>query len=168
MSSSIELIAPCIEKINKQINMELGAFYAYYAIANHFSKTSIALFNVAKWFDAMAKEELEHAEKLREYLIKRGAIVQFSDIKAPTIPANLSLLQAFELALSMEQAVNNSLKELDHLAATHNETHLAAFIEDVYLSEQIDGEAELNGYIAQIKRAGAGLGEYIFDQHLQK
>lgn len=166
--SSIALPADCIKKINQQIHMELEAYYAYQAIATHLAQPAIALFNVAKRFNEMAKEELEHAQILKEYLLKRGGRVIFSDLKASNVSNDFSLLQAYEMALAMERSVNISLKELDALASQHNETHLATFIQDTFLSEQIDAEAELNGIIAQIKRAGSGLGEYLFDQALAK
>jgi ferritin heavy chain len=40
------------------------------------------------------------------------------------------------------------------------------FIENYYLTEQVEAINEIAGYIANLKRTGAGLGEFIFDKQL--
>ncbi len=41
---------------------------------------------------------------------------------------------------------------------------LADFIEGHYLQEQVQSIKELSDYVTQLKRCGAGLGEYQFDK----
>lgn len=158
----------CAAKINEQVTAELTAFYAYQALSNHFASHYVALYNVAALFKKMAHEEVEHAELFQEYLIRRGADLSYNDIKAPTIDKSLTLLQAFEQALALEQSVNKKILDLHALGVACNDAHLTAFLEDKFLDEQVEAEHELIGYIAMLKRAGAGLGEYIFDQSLKK
>jgi ferritin heavy chain len=87
--------------INRQINLELYASYAYTALAHHFDRWDVALkgkeeknklFNLSinicsffpghhKFFKKMAEEENEHANKFMEYQNKRGGTVVLLDIK---------------------------------------------------------------------------------------
>lgn len=78
--------------LNQQINSELCASYTYLAMATYFRRDGIALhgksfLNVgfAKLFKESADEEREHAEKLIEYVSKRGGIVTFHPIPEPMV-----------------------------------------------------------------------------------
>ena len=84
--------------INRQINLEMYASYAYTAMANYFGRPDVAfkgqhreklfLLNSTlivighhDYFEKMAKEEFEHANKFMEYQNKRGGTVLLLDIK---------------------------------------------------------------------------------------
>ena len=62
--------------------------------------------------------------------------------------------------------VKQALLELHGVASSRNDSNLCDFIESEYLNEQVDAIKELGDKIAQLKRAGPGLGEYLFDQKL--
>ncbi len=65
----------CNDPINSQIKMELDASHTYLSLANHFSSDLVALEGFAKMFEHSWKEEVEHAEKLINYVHKRGGNV---------------------------------------------------------------------------------------------
>ena len=67
----------------------------------------------------------------------------------------------------MEKAVNEQLLRLHKVAADNNDPQFTDFLEGEFLKEQVDSEKQLADYITQIKRAGEGLGVYLFDKNLQ-
>ena len=69
--------------------------------------------------------------------------------------------------MSLEKEVNQSLLELHVLSAEKNDAHLCDFLEGEFLDEQVNASKELSDMITQIKRAGPGIGEYLFDKELQ-
>ena len=77
-------------------------------------------------------------------------------------------MDALQAALLLERNVNQSLLELHAVAGTHNDAHLADFIESEFLNEQVEAIKELSDMITQCKRAGPGLGEHLFDKQLQE
>ena len=164
----------CEEFVNKQITLEYWASLQYHVISSYFSHHNIGLENIAKYFNKCSLEEREHADKLIEYQNKRGGRVIIEDvtnINNDFYDCNLdssNLLQAFELALEMEQHVYQSLLELHKLGETHNDPALTDFIEGEYLTEQIDGINELSSYVSQLRLIGnntAGL--WIFNKEFE-
>ncbi len=164
MQSSYPLNQQCAAAVNEQIAMEIEAFYAYKALASFFEHPDRALFNVAKYFRDMAAEEIEHSKKFEDYLTMRGVQPMFRDLKAFNPDKNLTLQQAFELALKFEQTVFASIRKIHDCAEQANDGHLTTFLEDIFYEDQLHAEQELNGYLTAIKRAGTGLGEFLFDK----
>ena len=156
----------CESAINGQINMEFRASYVYQSMAAHFAHDSVALPGLAAHFRKEADEERSHALKFVDYLVSRGGVVQFSDIKAPNNSWE-SARQVLEAALDLEKAVNASLLKLHELADESNDPHLADFIEEEFLDDQVVTLKELSDLITQLDRCGnEGLGLYLFDQKL--
>lgn len=77
-------------------------------------------------------------------------------------------LIALEDTLVIEKHVNSELLNIHKLASNNNDPHLTNFLEDVYLTEQVDAIKKLGGYITQLRKFTNDykLGEYIFDQKL--
>ena len=154
------------EGINAQINAELTASYAYLAMAAYFERDDVALPGFHKFFKSMSDEERDHAQEFIEYQHKRGGRVQLAPIAAPKQEWS-SALEALEDALAMEKAVNEKLLRLHKVAEENNDPQFTDFLEGEFLKEQVDSEKQLADYITQIKRAGEGLGVYLFDKNLQ-
>lgn len=155
----------CEKALNDQVNVELGAFYAYTAMGNHFNRNDVALRNVAKLFLKNAEEEREHAQKLIEYNHRRGGNTSYYDIKAPSaFSSTFSALDAMQKALDMEIEVNESLLRMHKHA--ENDPEFADFIEAHFLHEQVESINMFRGYITNLKMCGAGLGTYLFDKQL--
>ncbi|XP_064603543.1 soma ferritin-like [Liolophura sinensis] len=72
-------------------------------------------------------------------------------------------LQGLEDALISERHINNELLLLHENA---NDPHLEMFLETHYLGHSVDTISKLANYITQLKKVGAGLGEYVFDKSL--
>lgn len=45
---------------------------------------------------------------------------------------------------------------------------MCGFLEEHYLSEQIRSIEEIGKIVAQLKRVGKGLGEFVFDKEFEK
>ena len=156
----------CEKAINTQINMEFAASYVYQSLAAHFAHDSVALPGLAARFRKEAEEERSHALKFVDYLTKRGGFVKFTDISAPSASWK-SAREGLEAALSLEKDVNSSLLKLHELADEASDPHLADFIEEEFLDDQVESLKELADLITQLDRCGnEGLGLYLFDQKL--
>ena len=69
--------------MNEAIARELEVSQFYLSASNYFANDLVALHGFAKHFKDDWKEEIEHAEKLTDFGIKRGA-----NIKTSNIPVN--------------------------------------------------------------------------------
>ncbi len=69
------------EALNKQINMELRAHYAYLALSDYFE--NIGLKGFAEWVYHHAEEEMMHAMKIYHYLHARRDRVKLFAIPEP-------------------------------------------------------------------------------------
>lgn len=150
--------------INRQINLELYASYVYTAMAYHFDRWDVALKGHHKYFKKMASEEREHANKFMKYQNKRGGTIVLGDIKKPEKETWGSLLEAHQDALALEKGVYQALLELHATATQNNDPHLADYLEEEFLEEQVKSIKEYADYITNLRRVGTGVGEYIFDK----
>ncbi|CAL2043323.1 unnamed protein product [Caenorhabditis brenneri] len=150
--------------VNKQINVELYASYVYLSMSAHFDRDDVALSHIAKFFMKQSEEERGHATELMRIQAVRGGRVVLQDVKKPEKDEWGTVLEAFEAALALEKANNASLLKLHGIAEQRNDAHLTNYIQEKYLEEQVHSINEFARYIAQIKRAGPGLGEYLFDK----
>jgi len=157
----------CEAGVNKQINMELYASYVYMSMASHFDRDDIALSGAAEYFRKNADEERDHAQRLIKFQNQRGGRVIYKDIKAPEKDEWGSLLDAMNSALALEKHVNQSLLDLHGKAGSHNDAQMCDFIENHYLTEQVEAIKEIAGHITNLKRNGTGLGEFIYDKELK-
>ena len=55
--------------------MEFKASHAYLSLSNFYAHDSQALLGFSKMFEHHWKEELEHAEKMINYISKRGGVI---------------------------------------------------------------------------------------------
>uniref|UniRef100_A0A8C0K8M6 Ferritin n=1 Tax=Canis lupus dingo TaxID=286419 RepID=A0A8C0K8M6_CANLU len=130
----------CEAAVNRQINLELYAAYAYLSMAYYFSREDVALNNFARYF-LRQKPDRDDWE---------------------------SGLRAMECALLLEKNVNQSLLELHTLASDQGDPHLCDFLETHYLNEQVKSIKELGDHVQNLVKMGApdsGLAEYLFDKH---
>lgn len=156
----------CEAMVNKQINLELYASYVYQSMAFHFDRDDVALPGFHKFFKESSEEEREHAEKFMKFQNARGGRVVLQSIEKPERDEWGSGLDAMQMALTLEKNVNQVLLDLHKLASQHDDGHMTNFLESNFLDEQVDSIKQLGGFVAQLKRMGAGLGEQIFDKEL--
>jgi len=153
--------------INAQINMELTASYVYHSMAMYFDRDDVALPGFHKFFKHQSDEERQHAEMFMSYQNKRGGRIMFRDVAKPVRDTwGQSPVEAVQAALALEKRVNESLLAMHALAADHGDAHLTNFLEEHFLTEQVTSIRELSEMSTRLRRAGVGLGEYLFDKEL--
>jgi len=150
--------------VNKQINLELYASYVYQSMYFYFDRDDVALKGFAKFFEDSSKEEREHAELLMKFQNQRGGRIVLQDIKKPERDEWGSGLEAMQAALALEKQVNQALLDLHATAGANNDAQMCDFIENHYLTEQVEAIKQLGEYVTNLKRVGPGMGEYLFDK----
>ena len=162
----------CRNEVNRQINMEYTASYAYDYLSSYFDRNSVGLKGVAKYFRKASDEEREHAHKLIAYQNMRGGEVVLNNIVLENISldgcgAN-DVKRSFEIALDLEKQVYNSLLLLHKAAEDANDPQFADFIESEYLEEQVEAISEIEKYISMLVRIGEdGHGIWEFNNKLE-
>ena len=164
----------CEDSLNKQINMEYYASHYYHLLYTFFKRDNVALGNIANFFKKSSEEEREHAEKLMDYQVTRGGVVQFTGVDKIELYLNAGskdfdyVLKSFEKALELEKSVNESLLNLHKTADENNDPQFADFLEGNYLNEQVEANYELSKYITQLEMIGNnGFGIYMFDKEFE-
>ncbi|XP_035700013.1 soma ferritin-like isoform X2 [Branchiostoma floridae] len=154
----------CEAGINKQINLQLYASLVYMSMASYFGRDDVSLHNFQKFFNHASDEEREHARKLQSYQAKRGGRVILQTVQKPERDEWGSGLDAMRAALALEKNINQALLDLHKVAGSRNDPQMQDFLESEFLGEQVDSIKELGDHVTNLKRTGAGLGEYMFDK----
>lgn len=96
----------------------------------------------------------------------RSGKILLQDIEKPKQEDWGSVTDAMEAALVMEKAVNTSLLKLHKIADKHCDPHLAGFLQNCYLTRQVEMIKELAEHVANLKRVGPGHGEWNFSTEI--
>lgn len=138
------------EALNAQINNELRASYVYLAMAAHFDSDNLKGF--ASFFRRHAGEEIDHAMRIYDFIVKRGGTVELKGIAMPDKNFH-GPAAAIRTALAMEADVTGQIHKLFELAhevkeyGTQNMLHW-------FLEEQIDEEDLFRDLLEQAEAAG--------------
>lgn len=155
----------CEEIINKQINQELMASYVYMALYSYFGNTKVAYKNIQNYFKKNSEEEREHAIQFINYINMRGGTVNLKPINIPTIDYSiLSMKDAFETALELENLVTKNLLAIHQEANENNDVQLCTFIEDKFLNEQYESLKILGDIITNVSRCKSEFELFMFDK----
>jgi len=156
----------CEAAINKQINMELYASYVYLSLSHHYERDDVALPGIAKFMKKSSDEERQHAQMFMEYQNKRGGRIRLLPVSAPARQEWGTLLEGLQTALDLEKQVNQSILDLHGKADEFKDPHLGSFVEENFVTEQVESIKQLADLITRAKRAGTGVGEHIMDKEL--
>lgn len=157
--------------VNRHINVEYTASYAYHAIWAYFDKDTVALPGFAKYFAEQSEEERTHAAEFMKYQNKRGGSVELQPIAVPEMTftqedGTSDAVYAMDLHLQLEKFVFHKLRDLHKVAANAGDEQMQDMVDD-YLTHQIDAIKTAADYVAQLKRVGTPHGIYHFDLNLQ-
>lgn len=146
-----------LEGIHRQINREFYAAYLYLSMSAYFESRSLEGF--ASWMRAQAAEEQEHAMRLYEHLLERGAKVELQGIEAP--PSDFgSPLEVFEEALEHEKRVSEWIHELYDLTVEHHD-HPSQLVLQWFIVEQVEEEDSVGTIVDQLRMAGDDQGTLL-------
>lgn len=142
---------PKIESaLNKQINQEMSAAYAYLAAAAWFDAENLKGFSA--WMRVQREEELAHAQKVLDYLQDRGGRLELEAVAKPKTEFD-SVTEVFQKALESEQANTRSIHELYSLAVEVNDYPTQSFLK-WFIDEQVEEERVVNDAIGLLEHAG--------------
>lgn len=139
-----------LEGINRQINSELSASYAYLAMSGYCACQKFT--GAAKWLRLQSQEEYMHAMKLFDFLLARDQNPDLAAIEQPKTDFN-SVSEVFERALQQEQEVSRQIDALYETA--FNEKAFAVVAElQWFLTEQVEEEKTAREIVAKFKMIG--------------
>jgi len=150
--------------VNKQINLKLYASYVYQSMAYHFDRDDVALKGFHKFFNELSEERREHAEKLMKFQNQRGGRIVLQNIQKPERDEWGSGLESMQTALAIERNVNQAVMDLHKVAEDHGDSQMTDFLEGQFMHHYVEKIKTVSDHISNLKRAGPGLGEYMFDK----
>lgn len=157
--------------LNRQINGELHAVYAYQAMASWCARDDVALHGLRALCLAQAAGELCDARGLIDYLTRKGGNVTFFDIASPSatgIAPCKGPLQLLDCMLELEKKNFLALLAIQQAAAAQREPELEHFIQQYYLKPQTREVKRIADIATNLKRCGIdGTGLFIWDRELQ-
>jgi ferritin len=134
--------------LNAQIAREFAAAHQYVAIGAHYAAETFP--QLSEFFYKQAEEEREHAMKMVNYLIDRGAQPDIGQVEAPR-QSFADHVEPITLALEQERTVTVRISELFSIA---RETHdyLSEQFMQWFLEEQVEEEASMGDLLAVAER----------------
>uniref|UniRef100_H0XLF8 Ferritin n=1 Tax=Otolemur garnettii TaxID=30611 RepID=H0XLF8_OTOGA len=157
----------CEASVNRQVNLELYAYYAYLSMTSYFDRDDVALKNFTSYFQRQSRKHWEQAKMLMELQNQHGGSIHLRDMRNPGGDDWEDGQQAMECALHLEKNINLNLLDLHHLARNKGDVQLCNFLEKHFLQEQVKTIKELSGYLTNLQRLEAlnsSLAEYLFDK----
>lgn len=139
-----------VEAINRQINSELSASYAYLAMAVWCEQKKFL--GASRWLRLQSQEEHMHGMKLLDFLLARDCKVELTVIEAPQL-SFASLLDVFERGLKQEQQVSRQIDAL-YETAFHEKAFAAVAELQWFLTEQVEEEKTGRAIVAKLQMVG--------------
>lgn len=152
-----------LEGLNDQINFEFYSSYTYLAMAGYCE--SIDLSGFANFFRVQAKEELDHAMKLYDYVYQKNGSVVLEQVNKPQGDYD-GIIDVFEKGYEHEQLVTRKIYELTDIAYEERE-HSTISLLKWFIDEQVEEENNFNSLVKRVRRIEdnpAGL--YLMDDEL--
>ena len=141
---------PVLEAINRQINSELSASYAYLAMSGYCERQKFT--GAARWLRLQSHEENMHAMKLFDFVLARDHAVHLLAIEEPKSDFQ-GVAEVFERALQQEQEVSRQIDALYEIA--FREKAFAAVAElQWFLTEQVEEEKTAREIVAKFRMVG--------------
>ena len=135
---------------NEQINHELSSAYLYLSMSAHFEAQNLSGF--AHWMKLQAQEELVHALRLYDHVLRRGGRVLLQAIDGP--PADFGTpAEVFESVFAHEQKVTGFIHRLFELAGKEGDWAAQQELQ-WFIAEQVEEEDSASAARDQVKMAG--------------
>ena len=127
-----------VSLLTKQVNNEFFSAYLYLDFSNYYEHKGLKGF--ANWFRIQAKEELDHAMLMYQYLHNNNELVELDTIARPNKTYE-KLESPLQMALAHECGVTTSINEIYRAAEEVKDYRTMQFL-DWFVKEQ--GEEENN------------------------
>lgn len=149
--------------MNQQINKEFYSAYLYLHFANFFIEKGLNGF--ANWYNVQAKEELDHATLMVQYMQNNDSKVTFEAIDKPdaVFHENMDVLT---IGLAHEQYVTGLIHTVYDAAYSVKDFRTMQFL-DWFVKEQGEEETNATDLIKKMELFGSeSKGLYMLDQEL--
>lgn len=149
-----------LENMNEQYNFELESAYIYRAMAHW---CEINDWNgYANFLYKQEAEEIEHADKFKDYLLEVGYDVRLKAIGEPKSEYK-DLEEIFKAALEHEKIVTSRIRKLFDEAREIGD-YASEDLLSWYITEQVEEEASFEAIVTRLERIDGSIsGLYIFD-----
>lgn len=148
-----------------QIIKEMESAYLYLDMSRFYAHKGLDGF--ASWFKKQASEEMEHAEKISNYLLDRDAPFVYSDVKLEKIDYK-DVKHPLVEQLAHEKLVTSLILELYRVADEVGDVAAKVFL-NWFVDEQVEEEAVAKSLIDKIDLVGlSGVAIYQLDKELAK
>jgi ferritin len=138
------------DAFNEQIKNELFSGYLYLSMSAHFDNENLPGF--ANWMRLQAQEELAHAMRLFDYVLRRGGQVELQGIDAPPTEFGTPL-SIFESVLEHERAVTGMIHALFELSGKEGDWAAQQELQ-WFIAEQVEEEDSASTARDQVRMAG--------------
>ncbi|AMO58572.1 ferritin [Endozoicomonas montiporae] len=154
-----------IDKLNEQINLEFYSSNLYLQMASWCEAQGLD--GCSSFFRKHAQEEMQHMQKLFDYVNETGAMAILGAIDAPPHEYT-SVRQVFELTYEHECEVTRSINTLAHTAFSEQDFSSFNFLQ-WYVAEQHEEEKLFKSILDKIDMIGTeSNGLYFIDQEVAK
>lgn len=153
-----------INKLNEQLNLEFYSANLYLQMSAWCSDKGYE--GAAAFLKAHSQEEMEHMQRLFDYLSDTGALPLLGQIAAP--PANfISIADVFTQTYKHEQLITGEINKLAHLAMTTQDYSTFNFLQ-WYVSEQHEEEKLFKSVLDKLDMVGeSGKSLFLLDKDLK-
>lgn len=154
-----------IDQLNEQINLEFYSSNVYLQMSSWCSKNGFA--GAANFLLRHADEELEHMQKLFNYVSETGGLPLLGKIEAPR-KEYASLKELFDEVLAHEKHVTASINKLVEVTFEAKDYSSFNFLQ-WYVAEQHEEEFLFNSILNKFKLLGEdGKALYYIDKDLEQ
>lgn len=151
------------EAINEQINREMFSAYLYLSMAAYTEEEGLK--GTSTWLKIQYHEEMVHAMKFYEYIVRKGGVVKLMAIEKPDTSFG-SPLSLFEKVYAHEQYITKSINDLVELAIAEKD-HASKVFLDWYVNEQVEEEQNATEIIQTLKMIGDNKAAlFLYDKDL--
>ncbi|XP_021009398.1 ferritin, heavy polypeptide-like 18 [Mus caroli] len=155
----------CEVAINRQVQLQLSTSYVYLSMAFYFDREDVALEKFSSFFLNKSHECTANAEKFLALQNQRGGRTSLRTISKPDRDDWIGGLPAMERAFQLELTLNESLVALRLLAASKSDAQLCSFLENHFLSKQVEVLKEMSSYLISMRQRASpevDMAEYLF------
>lgn len=136
-----------LDALSKQLNQELRNAYLYFAMAVYFDGMGLGGF--AHYFKIQAREEIEHALKIYEYLNDRGVKPDLYDVALAKREWN-SVVEAIRDFYEAEKTNTQRIWKIVDLARKHGDKATEVFL-NWFINEQVEEEKQAYDLLMKIE-----------------
>lgn len=153
------------EKLNNQINLEFYSSNLYLQMSAWAANQGLE--GCAAFLQEHAAEEMQHMQKLFDYILQTGSLPKLGAIDKPGSEYK-SIREIFELTLAHEKHITSEINGLVETAFENKDFSTFQFLQ-WYVAEQHEEEALFQGIVDKIDLIGdERKGLFFFDREVAK